>query len=478
MTPVTGGLVEVDDRVLARLAGVCDDVTTDGEVLAEAASDMWPSVPTGLAGRSRPSVVARPADDDQVAAVLAVCHDAGIPVTPAGGRSGVCGGSVPLHGGVSLDLCRLDRPAEIDDVSLVADVGAGVFGPALENDLRAAGLTLGHWPQSMAISTVGGWLACRSAGQYSTRYGKIEDLTVGLRVALADGRLVRTGGTPRAAVGPDLTQVFLGSEGTLGVITSARLRLRPAPTAQHQAVYGFDTFAAGLDACRRILRRAATPAALRLYDPADARLAFGETDGTLLVVVDEGDPVTVDASMRVVAEECVGARAGGGEGCRLDDTFAERWLESRHHLRTFAELGFTGDTAEVAAPWSALPALYDDMRAALGAVEGVEWVSAHQSHAYADGACIYVTFAGRPAPELATAFCLQAWDAAMGAVRRHGACLSHHHGIGLAKARYLPEALGPAFSVLVAVKQALDPTGILNPGKLGLPDPFGPIEWT
>ena len=345
----------------------------------------------------------RPTDDEQVAAVLAVCHEARIPVTPAGGRSGVCGGSVPLHGGVSLDLCRLDGPPVIDDVSLVADVPAGVFGPALEDHLRAAGLTLGHWPQSMAISTVGGWLACRSAGQYSTRYGKIEDLAVGLRVALADGRLISTGGAPRAAVGPDLTQVFLGSEGTLGVITSARLRLRPAPTDERRAVYAFDSFAAGLDACRRILRRAATPAALRLYDPADARLAFGDADGTLLVVVDEGDPVTLDGSMRVVAEECAAAPRGavgvGGVGRRLDDDgYAQRWLDSRHHLRTFAELGFVGDTVEVATAWSALPALYDDMRAALGKVEHVEWVSAHQSHAYADGACIYLTFAGKPRP--------------------------------------------------------------------------------
>ncbi len=472
MTPVASHRVEVAESVLARLSDVCDEVTTNDKAIAEAASDQWPSAPTNLACLTQPAVVVRPSDDEQVAAVLAVCNEARIPVTPAGGRSGVCGGAVPLHGGVSLDLCHLDGPPLIDDVSLVADVPAGVFGPSLEDDLRAAGLTLGHWPQSMAISTVGGWLACRSAGQYSTRYGKIEDLTVGLRVALADGRLISTGGAPRAAVGPDLTQVFLGSEGTLGVITSARLRLRPAPTDQRQAVYAFDTFAAGLDACRRILRRGATPAALRLYDPADARLAFGDADGTLLVVVDEGDPVTLDGSMRVVADECAGS------GRRLDDDgFAERWLESRFHLRSFAEMGFIGDTVEVAATWSALPALYDDMRAALGKVEHVAWVSAHQSHAYTDGACIYLTFAGTPPPEVADSFCLQAWDAAVGAVRRHGACLSHHHGIGLAKARYLPESLGPAFGVLVAIKQALDPTGILNPGKLGLPDPFGPVTW-
>jgi alkyldihydroxyacetonephosphate synthase len=475
LTPVRTRLVDVDDRVLARLCGACDDVSTDEKATAVAAADRWPSAPPDLAaGRARPAVLVRPADDDQVAAVLAVCNDARIPVTPAGGRSGVCGGSIPLHGGVSLDLSRLDGDAVIDDTSLVADVPAGVFGPALEDGLRAAGLTLGHWPQSMAISTVGGWLACRSAGQYSTRYGKIEDLTVGLRVALADGRLIRTGGHPRAAIGPDLTQVFLGSEGTLGVITSARLRLRPAPADERRAVYLFDAFAAGLDACRRVLRRAATPAALRLYDPADARLAFGDTEGVVLVVVDEGDPVTLDASMRVVDEEC----AATGARRLDDDALAQRWLAARQHLVTFAELGFVGDTVEVAATWAALPALYEDMRTALARVEHVTWVSAHQSHAYADGACIYVTFAGQPPAEAAESFCLQAWDVAVAAARCHRAALSHHHGIGLAKARYLAETLGSAFPVLVAIKQALDPNGVLNPGKLGLPDPFGPVAWT
>src|SRR6266550_1373929 len=136
----------------------------------------------------------------------------------------------------------------------------------------------------MAISTVGGWLACRSAGQYSTRYGKIEDMVVGLEVALADGRLVTTGGrAPRSAVGPDLTQLFVGSEGTLGVITAARLRARPVPPAERRAAYAFsegagadgaDSFTAGLDACRRILRRGATPAVLRLYDHREAKRSY------------------------------------------------------------------------------------------------------------------------------------------------------------------------------------------------------------
>src|SRR5205085_10418551 len=168
----------------------------------------------------------------------------------------------PLHGGVLLDMTDMAGVLGVDDTSMLLQVRAGTFGDVLEDELRVDhGVTLGHWPQSMALSTVGGWLACRSAGQYSTRYGKIEDMVVGLEVALADGRVVRTGGhAPRAAVGPDLTQLFVGSEGTLGVITEARLRVHPVPRAERRAAYGFATFAEGLDACRRALRRGATPA--------------------------------------------------------------------------------------------------------------------------------------------------------------------------------------------------------------------------
>ena len=154
--------------------------------------------------------------------------------------------------GCSWICCGLAGIVDVDAVSLVADVRAGTFGDVLEDELRAAHhVTVGHWPQSVALSTVGGWLACRGAGQYSTRYGKIEDIVEGLDVVLADGTVVHTGGVPRAAAGPDLTQLFVGSEGTLGVITGARLRVHPTPPAERRAAYGFSSFADGLDACRR-----------------------------------------------------------------------------------------------------------------------------------------------------------------------------------------------------------------------------------
>jgi alkyldihydroxyacetonephosphate synthase len=376
---------------------------------------------------------------------------------------------------VLLDMTGIAGVVGVDDQSLLLRVRAGTFGDVLEDELRLTyNLTLGHWPQSINLSTVGGWLACRSAGQFSTRYGKIEDMVVGMEVVLADGRVVRTGtGGPRAAVGPDLNQIFVGSEGTLGVITSAELRVHPAPTADRGAAYGFASFLDGLEACRRVLRRGATPAVLRLYDEAESKRNFDVADVCVLLVFDEGDPALIDAVMKIVGEECTGAS-------RLDDALVDQWMGERNDVSALESLikrEIVVDTIEIAARWSALGPIYDEVRAAVGAIEDVLVVSAHQSHAYSDGACLYFTFAGRPSLEARDRFYVAVWDAATRAVLARGGALSHHHGVGLNRSRFVREALGPAFDVLVATKQALDPNGILNPGKLGLPDPFGPVNW-
>jgi alkyldihydroxyacetonephosphate synthase len=450
--------------ITERLRSICA-VSTDDSDLAESARDRW-AVARQVA--RLPEAVARPGTSSEVAAVLAACSDAGVPVTPAAGRSGVCGGAMPVHGGVVLDLRGLTGPVSVDDVSLVADVGAGTFGDVLEAELREGhGLTVGHRPQSVAISTVGGWLACRSAGQYSTRYGKIEDMVVGLDVALADGRVLHTGGAPRAATGPDLTQLFVGSEGTLGVITGARLRLHPAPPVERRAAYRFDTFSGGIEACRQILRRGARPAVLRLYDVAESQQSFGEA-GNLLVVLHEGDGALVDATMAVVTEECGGADA-------LGPGPVDRWMAHRddaYDADDLDRLGLVGDTMEVAVRWSAAAELYETVTSALRQVDGTVWASSHLSHAYGDGACLYFSMAGE-----GDGWYVAAWDAAAAAVLASGAALSHHHGVGLAKARFLADALGAAHGVLADLKRALDPAGVLNPGKLGLPDPFGDVGW-
>ncbi|MHB1517389.1 MAG: FAD-binding oxidoreductase [Acidimicrobiales bacterium] len=498
-----GHLMAVDDGLRARLADACEKVTDADGARAEAGRDWWPlAIGWAAEGQvpARPALIARPTDVGQVSSVLALCNEARIPVTASGGRSGVCGASIPLFGGVALDLCGLAGVTEVDTASLVADIRAGTFGPEVESELRHGhGVTLGHWPQSMELSTVGGWLACRGAGQYSTRYGKIEDMVVGLEVVLADGRIITTGGHgPRAATGPDLTQLFVGSEGTLGIMTEGRFRVHPVPEAEGRRAFGFPSFTDGLDACRRTLRRGATPAVLRLYDPIESQRNFDRGDCSVLIVLDEADPALLAATLAVVDQECDTAE-------RLDALLVERWMGHRNDVSALAPLwraGVVVDTVEVVARWSALDGLYRRVLDALAGIEGTIAASSHQSHAYTDGACLYFTFAGRQpeghreredggavtgtsAPAGVTSagsawsssYYEKAWDAVTLATQAAGGAISHHHGIGLNRARFMPDALGAAFTVLASVKDCLDPHGILNPGKLGLGSPFGRIPW-
>jgi len=463
--------VPVPDDLARRLGDICA-VSDAAAELDEVSRDWWPQAMTwALDGQvaARAALVARPTAPEQVAEVLRACHEARVPVTAAAGRSGVCGASVPLHGGVVLDLCGLAGVVDVDETSLVLDVRPGTFGDHLEHQLRTEhGLTLGHWPQSVALSTVGGWLACRSAGQLSTRYGKIEDMVLGLDMALADGRTLTTGGAPRAAVGPDLTQLFVGSEGTLGIITGARLRLHPAPAHEARAAYAFPTFTDGLDAMRRLRQRGATPAVLRLYDATEADRSYGTGDRALLLVLDEGDERLVEATMAIVADVCASAEAA-------DVAHVGRWLEHRNDVAALEALisrGYVVDTMEVAGRWRDLPAIYEQTVAALLAVPGIVAASAHQSHTYQDGGCLYFTFAGKVEAEDRDRCYEAAWTAGTTASLAAGASLSHHHGVGLNRARFVADALGGGLDVLRAVKAALDPHGILNPGKLGLPSPF------
>ena len=475
---VDASRVAVDDATCARLRDVCADVVDDERAVAEASRDWWPlAMHWARAGQvgARAAVVVRPASTAEVAAVLRIANDARVPVTTIGGRSGVCGASIPVHGGVLLDTTRLAGIHAVDATALVVDVAAGTFGDCFEDALRAEhGLTCGHWPQSMALSTVGGWVACRGAGQLSTRYGKIEDIVVGLDVVLADGTTITTGGAPRQAVGPDLTQLFVGSEGTLGVVTAARLRAHRLPPAEQRAAYTFGDFATGLDVMRRIVQRGATPAVLRLYDAAEADRAYRTGDRAVLLVLDEGDEAIVDAVLRVVHDEC------RHDGDAADVALVEQWWQHRDDVSALEALvarDVVVDTMEVSAPWSRLAEIYTATRDAILGVEHALVASAHQSHSYTDGACLYFTFAARPPVDDIDACYRALWDAGQRAVLAHGGALSHHHGIGLNRARFVRDALGPAFRVLAATKAALDPHGILNPGKLGLDSPWGAVTW-
>ena len=477
---LTAPIVLLDDDFLARLADACPDVSLDPAARADASRDWWPLAmiwaTQGQVGQVA-GALARPTSVDQVAAVLRLCHEARIPVTPAAGRSSVVGGTVPVHGGVLLDLTGLSGIVSVDATSGVVEVLAGTFGDAFEAELSTNhGLTVGHWPQSMALSTVGGWIACRGAGQLSNRYGKIEDIVLGLEVVLPDGRTIRTGGQPREAVGPELSRLFVGAEGTLGVITRAWLQAWPTPTGNGRSAWGYASFGAALEAMRRIVRRGASPAVLRLYDGIESERNFGvDRSVHVLLAYDEGDPVMVDATMAVVTAEC---EATGAD--RLGDDLVDRWFGHRNDvaaLETFISKGYVVDTLEVSAPWAALDRIYSETVAAMRAVPGSMLVSAYQSHSYPTGACLYFTFGGLVEPDERDAYYTAVWDAGTRTVLTNGGSLSHHHGIGLNRARFVREALGGGFGVLTAMKAALDPNGVCNPGKLGLPDAFGGAGW-
>ncbi|MET0909168.1 MAG: FAD-binding oxidoreductase, partial [Ilumatobacteraceae bacterium] len=232
-----GDGTDLPEDFLDALGAICEVVTDDGAV-AESSRDWWPlALHWSLAGEvpQLADAVVRPSTTAQVAAVARACSIARVPLTVAGGRSGVCGAAIPVFGGVVLDTTALVGVGSVDERSGVVEVWAGTFGPDLARHLAEYGLAVGHLPQSFELATVGGWVACRGAGQYSTRYGKIEDLVVGLEVVLADGRVLRTGGAPAAAAGPDLSQLFCGSEGTLGVITRVWLRAHPLPASERRA---------------------------------------------------------------------------------------------------------------------------------------------------------------------------------------------------------------------------------------------------
>ncbi|NGO69707.1 FAD-binding oxidoreductase [Streptomyces boncukensis] len=474
--------VAVPDAVVEQLRSVAKAVHTGREEVVTRTRDWWAGSMIGETD-GRPAtpdaVVVEATEADQVAAVLRICDAAGIPVTASAGRSNVTGAALPVFGGVVLDLCGLDSILSFDPESNVVEVEAGVFGDVFEKELQETyGVTTGHWPSAFALSTVGGWVACRGAGQLSTRYGKIEDMVVGVDVVHADGTRASYGDYPRAAVGPDLRQLFVGSEGTLGVIVAVRLRVHPLPEYAKALAFGFDTFAQGLQACRRILQRGATPAVLRLYDTLESGVHFGQPDTNLLLIADEGDPVLVDAALEVSREVC---EAYGPE---LDsEAVFARWLDERMLVGKSSEgfshgPGFVADTLEMAASWRDLPVVYDEVVAAIQSVPGTLAASAHQSHAYTDGACVYFSLRGEVDPAERRAWYRAVWDAANAVLLRHGAALSHHHGCGLLRGPYLADALGAGFATFTAVKEALDPNGILNPGKLGLPSRFGTAPLT
>jgi alkyldihydroxyacetonephosphate synthase len=411
-----------------------------------------------------PSAVISPASATQIQEIVRCASQYKVPITPFGGGSGVLGGAVPLNGSVVLNLQRMNKFLNLDELSLVAESEAGIMGANLELELNNRGYSAGNIPQSLYCSTLGGWISTRAAGQFSTKYGKIEDMVLGMEVVLPDGNPLNIKPVPRRSVGPSLKDLFLGGEGALGIVTRATISIHPLPQLTIKQSFIFPSIEVAIDVVRQILRAEARPAVVRIFDEAESERYFpkiGRRVTTIFISEGETEYTKLDAKViRRISRESEGKSSGEGP--------VDIWLQKRFDIGLgpiLMQYGGIVDTIEVSALFKDAAKLYRDMVTAMKAIEGVLEVSGHYSHFYREGVCLYVTFAGIPEDPLC--YYQDTWDAAMQATLQNSGSISHHHGVGFWRIQYIEQELGATgVRLLKSIKSALDPEGILNRGKL------------
>jgi len=447
-------------------------VLTDAARLDERRHDYWMVShlrDRGAEPAPRPACVVRPRSVADVQATLRLANESGTPVIPFGLGSGVVGGVIARPDAILLDMSAMNAVRFIDPVNLLAGFDAGKNGAEAEAAVAEQGLTIGHWPQSVAISSVGGWIATRASGQFSTAYGNIEDIVHSIEVVLPNGEFAVLGKGPRASAGPDLRNLIMGSEGTLGVITGVTLSLRRAPEARALSAFEAPDMVTGFELQREIVQSGWRPPVMRQYDERESRRLDGRLSKCVILMVHEGPKALVEAEVAAVA-----ALAAKADVPPAPTDIVEHWLDHRNTVPPWDSIldrNMVADTVEVSADWDRINSVYVDAVTSLKEIPGCLAASAHSSHVYRSGLNLYFTFAVLPPDpaDMESAY-FEAWGRIMEATGRHGGSLSHHHGIGRARRDYMKRELGAGgLSLLRTVKQAVDPNGIMNPGVL-IPD--------
>jgi alkyldihydroxyacetonephosphate synthase len=456
------------------LAGVlgADRIVSDEAQIQARRHDYWMvSHVRDLAGSPAPAPAAlvRPRNVADVQATLKYANANRVPVIPFGLGSGVVGGVIASADAILLDMGAMKAVRFIDPVNLLAGFDAGHNGLGAEQAVAAKGLTTGHWPQSTAISTVGGWVATRASGQFSSAYGNIEDIVHSIEAVLPSGDLVVLGKGPRASAGPDLRHLMMGSEGTLGVITGVTLSLRRQPETRAVSCYEAADMGAGFAFQREVIQRGWQPPVVRQYDERESGRLDGRATQCLILMVHEGPKALVEAEVAALK-----TLAGEMGVAIAPSDIVDHWLEHRNHVPGWDAIlsrNIVADTVEISSGWDTIGAIYDDAVASLKSVEGCMAGSAHSSHVYRSGLNLYFTFAVMTSgPQTMEATYMDCWRRIMEATVKHGGSLAHHHGIGRVRRDWLTKELGPTgVSMLRSVKAALDPNGIMNPGAL-IPD--------
>lgn len=457
------------------------------------------SIPDWIAFRSGqigtfPDGVAYPASDQEVRTLLEFAKKAGAKVIPYGGGTSVVGhinpplGQVPV---LTLDMSRLNHQLKLDEISHLATFEAGVVGPEIEKQLHARGYTLGHFPQSFGFSTLGGWIVTRSSGQQSYHYGRIENLFVGGHVETPIGE-IDLPVHPASAAGPDLKQVFLGSEGRLGVLTRATMRVHPIP--EFEEFYGvfFHNWDQGVSAVRTIAQAGIGVSMMRLSDAVETtttQALSGKDDlvkwaqRALSVAGFSNERCMLVLGVTGARQQALHARSEAlaiikaYKGLMTGSIIGNIWKKSRFFIaylrNTLWEAGYVSDTLETAVPWANVLETARDLlsviHTGLTAINERVLVFAHLSHVYQDGASVYITYLFRRAEDPEET--LRRYQILKGAASRvivaHDGTISHQHGVGMDHAPYLSAEKGPlGMKTLETITRLFDPNGMMNPGKL------------
>lgn len=422
-----------------------------------------------------PDYIVHPASAEEISQIMKIANTYRIPVVPWGGGSGSQGGALPTYGGILVDTKRMDKIIEIDEKSLTVTAEAGIIGTQLEWALNEKGLTLPHYAASSNCATLGGYLAPRGTGTISTKYGKAEDMVLSMEVVLPNGDVIQTPPVPQHAAGPDFFRLFLGAEGTFGIITKATMQVDYLPETRRLRALLFDDLSKALEAGRLMMTRRLDPMVIRLYDPNSTvsrvrRILGYELEGAYMVLGFDGDEDLAALQEKKAREICreLDAQDLGREP-------GEKWWNHRYDFYYPPQslmLPWMYGTTETITTYDKIENLYWSEKRAVE--EGfADWnVSfiGHFSHWFHWGVMLYSRFIIEEPPEDAEeALRLhnRVWDTAMTAVMENGGMINEHHGVGLKLARYMRRQYGDAWPFLETLKKAIDPNGIMNPGKVG-----------
>ena len=428
-----------------------------------------------------PDFVVLPKTAEQVSKIVKLANQYRVPLTPWGGGSGSQGGIMPVYGGITMDLKRMNAIINVDKDSQTVTAEGGIIQYDLEAALNAMGYSLPHIPASIHSATLGGSIACRGSGVVSTKYGKIEDMVLQLEVVLPNGDIIETLPVPNHASGPGIVQLFVGAEGSFGIITKARLRIEKVPEERRFYAYLFDSFEDGFEVGKRLMLERINPTIIRLYDERATiktiqKLLGDDIDhGCYIVIGLDGKKEQIDLHEKQMLEIC-----DSYSGKTLTTEHAWNWWNRRytfHYPKHNLDLPFLFGTMDTICTFDNLLNLYNTKKRVLEekyAKWNLEYI-AHMSHWYLWGTMVYDRFVVEKPPrdpDEALELHNEVWNTAVRTSIECGGIINEHHGVGLKLARFMREQYGPAFQVIEGLKNSLDPNNVLNPGKMG----FGPTR--